>query len=168
MSAVLCLPAWLCVSTAASRGQAPDGNASLSKLAWIKEKVVKQETKNSPDSYVVDFSGLDPWSGRTAFKTELRRYRAQRCTTVSEIVSYSGPGVIVHCKDPYLQEWILKLNNTPHTRGYTMKVKQRRPRLRPEEIYALAHKSVSEREALERLNKGDKTTVTYTHRPSHN
>ena len=49
-----------------------------------------------------------------------------------------------------------------------MKVEQRRPRLKPEEIYALAHKSVSEREALERLNKGDKTTVTYTHRPSHN
>ena len=41
-------------------------------------------------------------------------------------------------------------------------------RLKPAEIYALAHKSVSEREALERLNKGDKTTVTYTHRPSHN
>ena len=61
----------------------------------------------------------------------------------------------------------MKLNNTPHTRGYTMKVEQRRPRLKPAEIYALAHKSVSEREALERLNKGDKTTVTYTHRPSH-
>ena len=28
MSVVLCLPAHLCVSTAASRGQAPDGNAS--------------------------------------------------------------------------------------------------------------------------------------------
>ena len=28
MSAVLCLPACLCVSTAASRGQAPHGNAS--------------------------------------------------------------------------------------------------------------------------------------------
>ena len=40
--------------------------------------------------------------------------------------------------------------------------------MKPAEIYALAHKSVSEREALERLNKGDKTTVTYTHRPSHN
>ena len=76
--------------------------------------------------------------------------------------------MIVDCKDPALQEWILKLNNTPHTRGYTMKVEQRRPRLKPAEIYALAHKSVSEREALERLNKGDKTTVTYTHRPSHN
>ena len=62
----------------------------------------------------------------------------------------------------------MKLNNTPHTHGYTMKLEQRRPRLRPEEIYPLAHKSVSEREALERLKKGDKTTVTYTHRPSHN
>ena len=30
MSAVLCLPACLCVSAAASRGQAPHGNASLS------------------------------------------------------------------------------------------------------------------------------------------
>ena len=29
MSAVLCLPACLCVSTAASRGQAPHGNASI-------------------------------------------------------------------------------------------------------------------------------------------
>ena len=29
MSVVLCLPAHLCVSTAASRGQAPHGNASL-------------------------------------------------------------------------------------------------------------------------------------------
>ena len=75
--------------------------------------------------------------------------------------------MIVDCKDPALQEWIWKLNNTPHTRGYTLKVAQRRPRLKPEEIYALAHKSVSEREALERLNKGDKMTVTHTHRPSH-
>ena len=140
----------------------------LSKLPWIKEKVVKQEAKNSPDSYVVHFSGLDPSPGRTPFQKELRRYSAQRYTTVPEIVSYFGPGVIVDCKDPYLQEWILQLNNTPHTRGYTMKVQQRRPPLKPEEIYALAHKSVSEREALERLNKRDKTTVTYTHRPSHN
>ena len=140
----------------------------LSELPWIKEKVVKQEAKNSPDSYVVDFSGLDPSPGRAQFEKELRKYSAQACTTVPEIISYSGPGVIVDCKDPALQEWILKLNNTPHTRGYTMKVEQRRPRLKPAEIYALAHKSVSEREALERLNKGDKTTVTYAHRPSHN
>ena len=139
----------------------------LSKLPWIKEKVVKQEAKNSPDSYVVDFSGLDPSPGRAPFENELRRYSAQRCTTVPEIVSYSRPGLIVDCKDPYLQEWILELNNTPHTRGYTMKVEQRRPCLKPEDIYALAHKNVSEREALERLNKGDTTTVTYTHRPSH-
>ena len=76
--------------------------------------------------------------------------------------------MIVDCKDPALQEWILKLNNTPHTRSYTMKVEQRRPRLKSEEIYALAHKCVLEREALERHNKGDKTTVKYTHRPSHN
>ena len=60
----------------------------------------------------------------------------------------------------------MQLNNTPHTRGDTMKVKQRWPCLKPGEIHALAHESVSEREALERLNKGDKTTVTYTHRPS--
>ena len=88
-------------------------------------------------------------------------------TTDPEIVSYSGPGVIVNCKDPYLQEWTLQLNNTPDTRGYTMKVEQRRPCLKPDEMYALAHKSVSERETLESLNKGDKTTVTYTPRPSH-
>ena len=30
----------------------------LSKLPWIKQKLVKQEAKNSPESYVVDFSGL--------------------------------------------------------------------------------------------------------------
>ena len=139
----------------------------LSKLPWIKERFVKQEAKNSPDSYVMDFSGLDPSPGRAPFEKELRKYSAQRCSTVPEIVSYSGPGLIVDCKDPSLQEWILQLNNTPHTRGYTMKVEQRRPRLRPAGIYALAHKSVSEREALERLNKGDKTTAMYTHRPSH-
>ena len=40
----------------------------LSKLLWIKEKVVKQEAKNSPDSYVVDFSGLDPSPGRAPFE----------------------------------------------------------------------------------------------------
>ena len=62
----------------------------------------------------------------------------------------------------------MQLNDTPHTHGYTMKLEQRRPRLKHEEIYALAHKRVLEREALKRLNKGDKTTVMYTHRPSHN
>ena len=139
----------------------------LSKLPWIKDKVVKRETKNSPDSYVVGFSGLDPSPGRAPFEKEVSKYSAQRCTRVPEIVSHCGPEMIVDCKGPYLQEWILQLNNTPHTRGYTMKVEKRRPRLKPEEIYALAHKSESEREALERLNKGDKTTVTYTHRPSH-
>ena len=140
----------------------------LSKLPWIKEKVVKQEAKNSPDRYVVDFGGLDPSPGRAPFEKELSKYSAQACTTVPEIVSSSKPGVIVDCKDPALEEWILKLNNTPHTHGYTMKVEQRRPILKSAEIYALANKSVSEREALERLNKGDRTTVTYTPRPSHN
>ena len=33
MSVVLCLPAHLCVSTAASRGQAPHGNASVRREA---------------------------------------------------------------------------------------------------------------------------------------
>ena len=140
----------------------------LSKVPWIKEKVVKRDAKNSPDSYVVDFSGLDPSPCRTPFEKELRRYSTQRCTTVSEVVSYSGTGLIVDCKDPYLQKWILQLNNEPQTSSYTMKVEQHRPRLKPEEIYALAHKSLSEREALERLNKGDRTTVTYTDRSSHN
>ena len=74
--------------------------------------------------------------------------------------------MIVDCKDPYLQEWILQLNNTPQTNGYTMKVEQRRPRLKIQDIYALAHKHVSEREALDRLNRGDKTGATYTHRSS--
>ena len=92
----------------------------LSKLPWIKEKVVKQKAKNSPDSYVVDFGGLEPSPGRAPFEKELRKYSAQRCTTVPEIVSYSGLGVIVDCKDWSLQEWILQFKNTPHTRGYTM------------------------------------------------
>ena len=85
---------------------------------------------------------------------------------VPEIVSYSGPGVIVDCKDPCLLEWVLQLNNTPHTNGYAMKVEQRRPRLKPEDVYALAHNNVLERGAVYRLNRGDKTTVTYTQRPS--
>ena len=89
----------------------------LSKLPWIKDKVVKQGAKNSPDSYVVDFSGLDPSHGHPPFENELRRYSAQRCTTVPQIVSFSGPAVINDCKEPFLQEWTLQLNNTPHTRG---------------------------------------------------
>ena len=52
-----------------------------------------------------------------------------------------GPGLIVDCKDPYLQEWIFQLNNTHHARGYTMKVEQGRPRLKPEGIYALPIKA---------------------------
>ena len=68
------------------------GEQLLSKLPWIKEKVVKQEAKNSPDSYVVDFSGLDPSPGRALFEKELTKYSAQRCATVPEIASYSRPG----------------------------------------------------------------------------
>ena len=132
------------------------------------EKLVKQQAKNSPDSYMVDSSGIDPSPGCAPFEKELRKYSPQRCTTVPDFLFYSEPGVIVDSKDPSLKEWILQLNNTPHTRGYTMKVEQRRPRLKLEEIYALAHKSVSEREPLERLKEGDKMTVMYTHRPSHN
>ena len=64
----------------------------LSKLPWIKEKVVKQEAKNSPDSYVVDFSGLDPSPGRAAFEKEFRKYSAQRCTTVPEMFPILGRG----------------------------------------------------------------------------
>ena len=119
----------------------------------------KKEAKNSQGSSVVDFGGLDRSPGCAPLENELRRYSAQRCTTVPEIVSYSGPGQIVDCKDPNLQEWMLQLNNTPHTRGYTMKVEQRRPRLQPEDIDAVAHKDVSEREALQRLNRGDKTIL---------
>ena len=63
---------------------------------------------------------------------------------------------------------MLQPSNTPHTRGYTMQVEQLRPRLQNEDIYALAHKYVSEREALDHHNQGDKTKVTYTHRPSQN
>ena len=116
----------------------------------------------------MDFSGLHPSPGRASFEKELRKYSAEGCTTVPEIVSYSGPWVIGDCKDPSLQEWILQLNRTAHTRRYTMKVEPRRPRLQPEDIYILAHKGVSEREALDSLNPGDNTTETYTHRPSPN
>ena len=101
----------------------------LSKLPLFKQKVVQKEAKKSQSSYVVDFSGLDPSPGRAPLETELRKYSPQRCTTVPQIVSYSGPGVIVDSKDPYLQKWILQLNNTPPTGGCTMKVEQRRPRL---------------------------------------
>ena len=128
--------------------------------------MVKKEVQNNQGSYVVDFSGLDPSLGPAQFEKKLRKHSSQRCTMVPEIVSFSGPGVIVDCKDPYLQEWVLQLSKRPHTNGYTMKVEQRRPRLQPEDIYALAHKDVSEREPLDRLNRGDKTTVTYTLRPS--
>ena len=130
----------------------------LSKHPWIKEKVVEQEAKNTQGSRVVDCSGLDPSPGRAPFEEELRKCCARYCTTVPEIVSYLGPGLIVDCKDPYLQEGVLQLNNTPHGNGYTMKVEQRRPCLKPEDIYALAHKDVSKREALDCLNEGDKTT----------
>ena len=117
---------------------------------------------------MVDFSGVDASPDRSRLENELRRYSAQCCTTVPEIVLYPGPGLLVDCKEPNLQEWILQLNKTPHTRGYTMNTEQGRPRLQPEDIYALAHKDVSEREALDRLNKRDETTMTYTHRPSDN
>ena len=124
----------------------------LSKLPWIKEKVVEKEAMNSKGSYVVDFSGLEPSPGRSPLEKELMKYCAQRSTAVPEIVSYAGPRVIVECKDPYLLEWILKLNNTPHTNDHTMKVEQRRPRLKPEDVYALVYKEVSKREALDRLH----------------
>ena len=58
----------------------------LSKLPWIKEKFVKQEAKNSPDSYVADFSGHDPPPGRTPFVKQPRKYSAQGCNRVPEIV----------------------------------------------------------------------------------
>ena len=81
-------------------------------------------------------------------------------------MSYAGPGVTVHCKDPYLLKWALRLKNTPQTNAHTLKVEKRRLPLKREDIYALAHKDVPNREAFDRLNQGDKTTVTYTHRPS--
>ena len=48
----------------------------------------------------------------------------------------------------------MQLNSTAHTGGYTMKVEQLRPRLKPEDIYALAHEDASEREPLDCLKKG--------------
>ena len=104
----------------------------------------RQNDVRMAPGYVVDFIGLDPPPGGAPFEKELRKYSAQPCTMVLEIVSYSGPGLIVDCKDPYLQERVLQLNNTPHTKGYTMKEDQRRPRFKPEDFYALAHKHVSE------------------------
>ena len=64
----------------------------LIKLPWIKEKVVKKGAKHSQGSYVVDFSGLHHSPRRAPFEKELRKYSAQRCTTVPEIVSSWGPG----------------------------------------------------------------------------
>ena len=124
----------------------------LSKHRLIKENVVKTEAKNSQGSYVVDVSGLDPSPGRVPFEKQLRKFCVQRCTTVAEIASLLGPGVIVDCKNPYLQEWVMLFNKTPHTNSYSMRVEQRRPCVKPNDIYALAHKDVSEREALDRLN----------------
>ena len=74
------------------------------------------------------------------FEKDFSRYCAQGCTMVPEIVSYAGPRLIVDCKDPYLLEWVLQLNNTPHANGHTIKVEQRRHHLKPEDIYALAYK----------------------------
>ena len=55
MSAVLCLPACLCVSAAASRGQAPHGNASLGHLACdlanaFRGALVKSLTPVAPET----------------------------------------------------------------------------------------------------------------------
>ena len=56
----------------------------LRKLPWIKEEVVRQEAKNGRDSYLVDFSGLDPCrvaphskknSGKIALNVALRFLR---------------------------------------------------------------------------------------------
>ena len=85
----------------------------LSKHRWIKEKVVKKEAKKSQGSYVVDLSRLDPAPGLVPCKKELRKYSAQRCTTLPEIVFSLGPVLIVDYMDPYLQE--TQLGNTPHT-----------------------------------------------------
>ena len=38
---------------------------------------MKKEANHSQDSFVVDFSGLDPSPGRAPFVKELRKYRAQ-------------------------------------------------------------------------------------------
>ena len=113
----------------------------LSKLSWIKGKVVEKEVTNSKGSCVVNCSGLDPSPGRAPSEKELMKYCAQCCTMVPDIVSYAGLGVIVDYKDSYLQEWVLRLNKTPQTNGHTMKVDQCRPRLEREDIYALAYKA---------------------------
>ena len=109
--------------------------------------MVEKEAKNTQGSCVVNLSGLDPSPGCAPFEKELRKYCAQCCTTVPDIVSYAGPGVIVDCKDSYLQEWVLRLNKKPQTNGHTMKVEHNRPRLKREDIYALAYKA-SQRQKL--------------------
>ena len=113
-----------------------------SMLPWNKEKVVEKDTKNSEDSWVVDSSGLDPSLGCAPFQKELGKYCAQSCIVVPEIVCYAWPGPIVDCKDPYLLERPLQLNSTPDTNGHIMKVEKHRPRLKPGDIYALAHKDL--------------------------
>ena len=50
--------------------------------------------------------------------------------------------------------------------GYTMKGEKCRPRLKADDIYALAYKEVPKGEALECLNRCEKMTVTYTNCPS--
>ena len=137
----------------------------LSRVPSSKERVLEKEGNNSQGSCVADFSGLEPSAGRGPFEKELRKYCVRRCTTVPEIVSYTGPGVIVDCRDPYLQERVLKCNNTPHTNRHTLKVEQPRPPLKLKDNYLLANNDVLKREGLIGLHGGDKTTVTYTLRP---
>ena len=112
----------------------------LSKLTWSKEKVFfenRQETARKVMWWILVALTLRRVAPRK--KKKLRKYSAQCCTTVPEMISNSGPGLIVDCKDPHLQEWVLQLNTTRHTKGCTMKVEQRRPRWKPQDIYALAH-----------------------------
>ena len=58
------------------------------------------------------------------------------------------------------------LTNTLHTNGHTMKEEQRRPRLDLDAIWNLAYKEVAKKKSLKHSNRGDKTTVRYSHHPS--
>ena len=128
------------------------------------EKVVDKEAKAVLNSFVVDFSGLDPSPGHTAFEKVLQKYCAKYSSTPPDILLC--PGGTIDCKDGYVMAKLLALKNSPHANGYTMKVEQCRPRLDPDAIYNLAYKEVLKKEFLERLNRGDNTTVTDTHCPS--
>ena len=68
MSAVLCLPACLCVSAAASRVQAPHGNASIRLLVLVRHAYAAVESWREDRTVMLRFPSPEPrgWGKRTS------------------------------------------------------------------------------------------------------